>query len=110
MSQKRILSLGRAAIRLDSVISRFPLPNEEITSFSRCNTVPEGCGTACALASRFLGAQALLCSGVGEDLFGQKMTAILREHGVETRFLLPCTSGKRTARRAGSFLRERGNT
>lgn len=105
MPQKRILSLGRAAVRLDSVITRFPLDREEVTSYSRCSTVLEGAGLGSALASRFLGAEALLCSGVGEDLFGQKMIGILREHGVDTRFLFPF-KGDRTS--LAMHFREKG--
>ncbi len=105
MAQKRILSLGRAAVRLDSVIGRFPMPNEEITSYSRCSIVLEGSGTACALASRFLGAESLLCSGVGDDLFGQKMIETFRDHGVETRFLFPFKGDRTTL---AMHFREKG--
>ena len=87
MAKKRILSVGKAAVRLDSVLSRFPQKNEEITSFSRLNLALEGGGLAGALASSFLGAESLLCSATGDDLYGERLARILKEHGVDTRFL-----------------------
>jgi len=87
MAKKRILSIGKAAVRLDSVMARFPMKNEEVSSFSRLNLALEGGGLAGALSSAFLGAESLICSAAGDDLYGEKLGAILRSNGVDTRFL-----------------------
>lgn len=95
MAKKRILCFGSAGVRLDAAISAFPAKGEEIRSFSRYSLLPEGSGLALAMAAQFLGAEALLCAGVGDDFFGERLRALCREHGLDTRFLFPF-KGERT--------------
>ena len=83
-------------MRLDAAVSAFPAKGEEIRSFSRYSLLPEGSGLALALAAQFLGAEALLCAGVGEDLYGERLRSICRGHGLDTRFLFSFR-GERTS-------------
>ncbi len=78
-----IVVIGSINMDLVCRCRRFPKPGETVIG-SEFAAVPGGKGANQAVAAARLGAETHLVGRVGDDLFGRRLLAGLRENGVET--------------------------
>ncbi|GMV95822.1 MAG: ribokinase [Phycisphaerae bacterium] len=84
--QPRIVIIG--SVNMDLVVraSHVPAPGETVLGGAFA-TIPGGKGANQAVGVARLGAEAVMVGRVGDDAFGRRLLAGLRENGVETSFV-----------------------
>lgn len=84
---KRILVAGSSNIDLLLNTPYIPAPGETMVSEGNYAFTPGGKGANTAVAVASLGENAVLCSRVGDDAYGDRLIALFKEKGVDTRFV-----------------------
>ncbi len=84
---KRILVAGSSNIDLLLNTPYIPAPGETMVSEGNYAFTPGGKGANTAVAVASLGESAVLCSRVGDDAYGDRLIALFKEKGVDTRFV-----------------------
>lgn len=86
-NRKTVLTFGTCGVELDLTAPQLPRAGERLA----CEAAPTfhlaGRAGNTALALSAFGAGAVLCSAVGADAFGEKLSAHYEKKGVNTRFL-----------------------
>lgn len=86
-NQKTVLTFGVCGVELDLSASHVPCAGETV----ECEAVPSlhlaGRAGNTALALSAFGAGAMLCSAIGADAFGERLSAYYEKKGVDIRFL-----------------------
>ena len=87
MRKSRILVIGDSYAELRTDIKRFPSGGETIFGGGYDYNYG-GSGFASAIALSRMGAEALCCSRVGDDVFGEKLILSLKQASVDARFVV----------------------
>lgn len=87
MLKPRILVVGDICTELIITTDAAPGRNEK-TEAERLDYMPGGDGTASSIALTRLGADAVLCSVIGDDTYGNELSKYLLSEKVDTRFLV----------------------
>lgn len=82
--KKRILIIGSSYMDMSVNVARFPDKNESLKDEGGISYAPGGVGAMCSVALARLGADTLLSTRLGRDLFGQKLYSFYKEAGVDT--------------------------
>ncbi len=81
----KILTVGAAYMDMVMRMPHFPGAGETLcVEDGGAAYLPDGRGGNCAVALAKLGARAVLCCRVGEDIHGQRLHAMYREFGIDT--------------------------
>ncbi|MGE5647664.1 MAG: ribokinase [Acidobacteriota bacterium] len=89
MSQKRIFVVGSANVDLVFALARLPREGETLTGGDLA-VFPGGKGANQACAVARLGGSAAMVARVGEDAFGERLIASLRDAGADVTRVLRC--------------------
>lgn len=84
--KSRILVVSSANMDFIQHTDRAPYPGETVVGTSY-DYLPGGKGANSAIALTFLGAECIFCARVGADSNGQRLRAIYREAGIDSRFI-----------------------
>ncbi len=84
---KRILVAGSSSIDFRLATPYIPAPGETMLSAGRYNFAPAGKGANAAAAAAALGADAVFCSRVGDDAYGDRLIELFKERGIDTRYV-----------------------
>jgi ribokinase len=82
----KILVVGSLNMDLVVRMPAIPRPGETLLG-GKFATFPGGKGANQAVAAARLGAQVIMVGKVGDDAFGQQMLKIIRDDGIDTRFV-----------------------
>lgn len=82
----RILIISPADVEFVQRMETLPYPGEDVVG-GTFDYIPGGEGSEMAVAAAALGADCLLCARIGADSSGQRLRAIYREMGIDTRFM-----------------------
>ena len=82
----KILVVG--SFVMDQIVTTRVFPRQGQTILAeRFNKAPGGKGANTAVAVSRLGAQAVFCSRVGDDAYGERLKKIYAENGIDLRFV-----------------------
>ena len=84
---KRILVIGSANIDFIVKTPYVPERGETLVAEGGYSLMPGGKGANTAVAVSRLGAQAVFCSRVGDDAYGERLKKIYAENGIDLRFV-----------------------
>ncbi len=84
---KRILVAGSSNIDFLLSTPYIPAPGETLQSSGKYAFAPGGKGANAAVAVKALGADAIFCSRVGDDAYGDRLIALFKERGIDTRYI-----------------------
>lgn len=87
MAKKRILTLGRCYMELGLPLQRLPAEGEVLQSDGKYGFSGGGSGLLTAIAAARMGADALLCARVGNDVYGNRLRTLMENSGVLTRYV-----------------------
>lgn len=82
----RILIVNMTFVEFMQRMETLPAVNSTVTGTSY-DYIPGGEGAEMAVTAAALGAEPILCSRIGADSNGQRLRAIFREMGIDTRFM-----------------------
>jgi ribokinase len=82
---KRILVAGSSNIDFLLTTPYIPAPGETLLSSGKYAFTPGGKGANAAVAAAAMGAEVIFCSRVGDDAYGDRLIALLKERGIDTR-------------------------
>ncbi len=88
MAKKRILTLGRCYMELGMTLQRLPLEGECVHSDGKYGFSGGGSGLLTAIAASRMGADSLLCARVGNDVYGNRLRALLESNQVSLRHVI----------------------
>lgn len=94
--KKRILLIGGACTELTMQVSAFAEAEKEVREPIQYQILPGGPVALGAVAVSRLGGEAILCSAVGDDTYGEELTAFFGDLGMDTRFI-KTVKGEKTA-------------
>ncbi len=95
METGRLLIAGSTRMDLICETAFLPREGETLLSEGSYRPSPGGKGAELAIAAARLGADTVLCSRVGKDLFGRQLENLCRKEGVDCRFVTE-DEGERT--------------
>ena len=84
---KRILVVGSANIDFRIRTPYIPQSGQTLVAEGNYSLVPGGKGANTAVAVSRLGTQAVFCSRVGDDAYGDRLKKIYAENGIDLRFV-----------------------
>ena len=84
---KRILVAGGSSIDFMLSTPYIPAPDEILQSSGKYAFIPGGKGANAAVAAKTLGAEVVFCSRVGDDAYGDRLIALFKERGIDTRYI-----------------------
>jgi len=84
---KRILVAGGSNINFLLSTPYIPAPHETLTSSGKYAFIPGGRGANAVVTAKALGAEAIFCSRVGDDAYGDRLIALFNERGIDTRYV-----------------------
>ena len=84
---KRILVVGSANIDFIIRTPYIPQSGQTLVAEGNYSLVPGGKGANTAVAVSRLGTQAVFCSRVGDDAYGDRLKKIYAENGIDLRFV-----------------------
>lgn len=88
MAKQRILVLGRSHMELTLTSQRLPREGETLCSDGKYGFSGGGSGLLSAVAVARMDADALLCTRVGTDIYGNRLKKLLENSGVSLRSVL----------------------
>ena len=94
--KKRILLIGGACTELSMEVNELALDNREIVAPVDYTLTPGGAVAIGAVAVSRLGGEAILCSAVGDDQYGNDLIGFFNDMGMDTRFVTK-VKGEKTA-------------
>ncbi|MBO5869170.1 MAG: hypothetical protein J6Q89_00320 [Clostridia bacterium] len=84
---KRILVAGGSSIDFMLSTPYIPAPDEILQSSGKYAFIPGGKGANAAVAAKTLGAEVVFCSRVDDDAYGDRLIALFKERGIDTRYI-----------------------
>ncbi|MBR6563367.1 MAG: bifunctional hydroxymethylpyrimidine kinase/phosphomethylpyrimidine kinase [Clostridia bacterium] len=84
---KRILVAGSSNIDFLLTTPYIPAPGETLLSAGKYAFTPGGKGANAAVAAKAMGADVVFCSRVGDDAYGDRLIALFKERGIDTRYI-----------------------
>lgn len=87
MNKPRILVVGTSGIELMANVSGIPALSHTQIETEGYEYLPGGLGAISAHAINLLGAESVLCSKLGNDTHGAKLSTIFEMNGINTRFI-----------------------
>jgi len=94
--RKRILLIGGACTELTMQVSAFADERKEVREPINYQMLPGGAVALSAVAVSRLGGEAILCSAVGDDAYGEELKSFFSDLGMDTRFV-KTVKGEKTA-------------
>ncbi len=84
---KRILVAGSSNIDFMLTTPYIPAPGETLISSGSYTFTPGGKGANAAVTASSMGADVVFCSRVGDDAYGDRLVALFKERGIDTRYV-----------------------
>ncbi len=84
---KRVLVIGSANIDFVLSADKFPVAGETIIADGTYSYIPGGKGANAAVAAARLGGEVVFCTRVGDDAYGDRLSKIYAENGIDRRFV-----------------------
>lgn len=84
---KRILVAGSSNIDFLLSTPYIPAPGETMLSSGEYAFTPGGKGANAAVAAKAMGCDVVFCSRVGDDAYGDRLVALFKEKGIDTRYV-----------------------
>ena len=87
MRKPRILTIGNAAMTFICTAERFPEADDTLVSEGGLQIFPGGKGLNAALCCARLGADAVLCTRAGNDVYAKRIAEFCAKDSIDTRFV-----------------------
>ena len=88
MVKKRMLILGDAHMELTLTMDQMPKAGETVISDGRYGFNGGGQGIISAISASAMGIDPILCATVGNDVYGNRLKALLEKNGISTRGII----------------------